>query len=97
MYTVAQAVSEDEVAPPSSDAGGSELRLFKIVWRDIIACSGWEPHEEVEVPSMISVGWLVHTDDDVVKIANTLWDGVGYGITAFPRGCITSMEAVSAR
>ena len=86
--------ADETVAPPLVDPGLSP-HLMIVEWTDIIAYAGWEPHEEVELPTFRTVGWLVYSDSDVVKIANTMGeDEVGAGITAFPRGCITKMEKV---
>ena len=81
------------VAPPLENLDDLSQHLMIVNWVDIIACAGWEAHEEVEIPHLKSVGWLVYSDNDVVKIANTInEEGVGAGITAFPRGCITKLE-----
>ena len=61
--------------------------LVEITWVDIVKYSGWEPHEEVELPVFKSLGWLVYEDDFVIKIADTLdEEDVGYGIMAIPKG-----------
>ena len=72
-----------------------------ITWKDIIASNEWEKHEEIKCPELMSVGWLVHQDDETIKIANTLdfddWEDKGadkpvpYGITAFPKGCVVKI------
>jgi hypothetical protein len=83
----------EAVAPLSASSDDLSQHLMIVNWVDIIACAGWETHEEVEVPRLKSVGWLVYSDDEVVKIANTInEEGVGAGITAFPRGCVTKLE-----
>ena len=77
-------------------------KLCIITWRDILACSGWEKPNEVECPQIQSVGWLVSQDKYTIKIASTLdpSDTIGgkgeansyYGITAFPKGCVESID-----
>ena len=77
-------------------------RLCIVTWRDILACSGWEKEGEVDCPEIQSVGWLVSQTKDTIKIASTLDPNdsigakgeanLGYGITAFPRGCVESIE-----
>lgn len=96
MRTVEQVIRSDaSVAPPSSSDDGLALHLIVVEWQDITAYAGWETHEEATLTSFKTVGWLVFSDDVVVKVANTIdVDGVGGGITVFPRGCITRMEAV---
>jgi hypothetical protein len=94
MKIVGRIVGVDKVvAPPLVSPDDLSQHLMIVEWVDIIACAGWEPHEEVEIPRLKSVGWLVYADNDVVKIANTInEEGVGAGITAFPRGCVTKLE-----
>ena len=85
----------------------SEKQLVLVLWKDIIANSGWETPDEVICPILHSVGWLVCQNEDTVKIANTLDyedfanEGktevpVPYGITAFPSGCVVSITPITA-
>ena len=61
--------------------------LIEITWVDIVKEPGWEPHDEVELPTFTSIGWLMYEDDSVIKIADTLdEDGNGFGIMALPKG-----------
>jgi hypothetical protein len=80
------------------------MQLVIVEWRDIIATAGWEPKEEVKCPVIRSVGWLIPgTDNGTIKICNTLApedfdekkDDKEYGITAFPKGCVTKLEFLS--
>ena len=80
------------------------MQLVIVEWRDIIATAGWEPKEEVKCPVIRSVGWLIPgSDNDTIKICNTLApedfdekkDDKEYGITAFPKGCVTKLEFLS--
>lgn len=77
------------------------MRLVIVEWRDIIQTSGWESEEEVQCPVIRSVGWVIPGEDpNTIKICNTIApedfdekkDGKGYGITAFPKGCIQKIE-----
>ena len=77
------------------------MRLVIVEWRDIIQTSGWEPEEAVQCPVIRSVGWVIPQDDpNTIKICNTIApedfdekkDGKGYGITAFPKGCVEKIE-----
>ena len=79
-------------------------QLVIVEWRDIIHTSGWEPQEEVDCPVIRSVGWLIPQDDPkTIKICNTLTpedfnkskEDKEYGITAFPKGCVTRLEFLS--
>ena len=73
----------------------SNYRLVYVKWRDILACAGWEPAEEVDTIEVVSVGWLHSDDGETVKIGSTLGeDGEPYGNTAFPKGCIVSITDV---
>ena len=77
-------------------------KLCIIKWRDILACSGWEKEAEVKCPQIQSIGWFVSQTKDTLKIASTLdlndtienkgEANIYYGITAFPRGCVDSIE-----
>lgn len=80
------------------------MQLVMVEWRDIIQTSGWEPKEEVKCPTIRSVGWLIPQDDQsTIKICNTLApedfdeskEDKEYGITAFPKGCITKLDFLS--
>jgi|TARA_R110000824_G_scaffold189406_3_gene370869 hypothetical protein len=79
------------------------MDIVRIEWKDIIQTSGWESKDEVECPTIKSIGWLVEADRDTVKICNTLAredfsadKGLKeYGITAFPKGCIVKIEYLS--
>ncbi len=77
------------------------MRLVIVEWRDIIQTSGWEPEDEIHCPVIRSVGWIIPQDDpNTIKICNTIApedfdekkDGKGYGITAFPKGCVEKIE-----
>jgi len=71
-------------------------QLLVVHWQDIIATAGWEEGDEVSPPNLTTIGWLHSQTDEVLKIGNTLGeDGKPYGITAFPSGCITLVEAYS--
>ena len=72
-----------------------EKRLVRIRWIDIIAYSDWTEDAEVTCPEFLSVGWFVSEDSKEIKIGNTLnEEGVPYGITAFPKGCV--LEVIDA-
>ena len=96
MRTVEQVIrSGGSVAPPVASEDDSALHLIIVEWLDITAYAGWETHEEATLTPFKTVGWLVFSDDKVVKVANTIdAEGIGGGITVFPRGCIEKMEAV---
>ena len=82
-------------------AESKEKEIVIIKWRDILSCSGWEKAEDVECPTVYSVGWLISQTDLTVKIASTLdYENIhgetvkdeelpiAYGITAFPAGVV---------
>jgi hypothetical protein len=72
-------------------------RLVTIQWRDILGTAGWEKPDEVNPPVITTVGYLIHKDKDVVKIAHTKDEkGAWSGITAFPRGCVKSITNISS-
>ena len=73
----------------------SKYRLVYVKWRDITATAGWEPADDVEPITVLSIGWLYSDDGDTVKVGSTLGeDNEPYGITALPKGCILSITDV---
>jgi len=41
------------------------------------------------------VGWLISQNEKEIKIGNTIGeDGVPYGITAFPKGCVLEINFI---
>ena len=87
-------------------AESKEKEIVIIKWRDILSCSGWEKEQDVECPTVYSVGWLISQTDQTVKIASTLdyddFTGEGreeskpipYGITAFPAGVVLDITYI---
>ena len=72
-------------------------RLVTVEWRDILGTAGWEKPDDVNPPVITTVGYLIHKDKDVVKIAHTKDEkGAWSGITAFPRGCVKSITNISS-
>ena len=83
--------------------------LVVVEWQDIISDDGWVVAEDCELPTFYTVGWLEHQDDSVIKIATTLdFDDfteeqkkkekpIGYAITCFPTGCVTSLSFLTVR
>ena len=82
--------------------------LVIVEWQDIISDDGWVVAEDCELPTFYTVGWLEYQDDSVIKIATTLdFDDfteeqkkkekpIGYAITCFPTGCVTSLSFLTA-
>ena len=78
--------------------------LILVEWVDIISDDGWVIAEDCHLPTFYSVGWLEYQDDKVLKISNTLdFDDaleehkkkekpIGYSVTCFPMGCVTSIK-----
>ena len=83
--------------------------LVVVEWQDIISDDGWVMAEDCQLPTFYSVGWLEYRDKDVIKISTTLdFDDfteeqkkkekpIGYAITCFPTGCVTSLAFLTAR
>ena len=87
--------SDDTRVGSTRSFGEEEKRLVYIRWTDIIAYSDWTEDAEVTCPEFLSVGWFVSEDSKEIKIGNTLnEEGVPYGITAFPKGCV--LEVIDA-
>ncbi len=72
-------------------------QLVTVEWRDILGTAGWEKPDEVNPPVITTVGYLIHKDKDVIKIAHTKDEkGAWSGITDFPRGCVKSITNISS-
>ena len=86
-----------------------EKELVVVEWQDIISDDGWVVAEDCELPTFYTVGWLEYRDHSVIKIATTLdFDDaleeqkkkekpIGYAITCFPTGCVTSLSFLTVR
>ena len=84
-------------------------KLVLVEWVDIISDDGWVIAEDCNLPTFYSVGWLEYQDDKVLKISNTLdFDDaleehkkkekpIGYSVTCFPAGCVTSLSFLNSR
>ena len=71
----------------------SDYPLVIVTWLDITATAGWEDPDEVNPIEVSTIGWLYSQDESTVKVGNSLGeDSRPYGISAFPVGCITSIE-----
>ena len=88
----------------------AEVReLVLVEWVDIISDDGWVVAEDCHLPTFYTVGWLEYQDDKVIKISNTLdFDDaleehkkrdkpIGYSVTCFPVGCVTSLSFLNSR
>tara|TARA_R110000751_G_scaffold21705_2_gene62003 strand:+ start:3474 stop:3773 length:300 start_codon:yes stop_codon:yes gene_type:complete len=65
--------------------------------------------EDCELPTFYTVGWLEYRDHEVIKIVNTLdfedaleehkkkEKPIGYAVTCFPTGCVTSLSFLTVR
>ena len=75
-------------------------KLVIITWKDILQTSDWTPADEVTCPSFKSVGWLISDTNEEIKIGGTLVvksedpQDTPYGITAFPKGCVLSVDFI---
>jgi hypothetical protein len=71
------------------------LPLVIVKFRDVIQDSSWDGPEDVNCPTVTSVGWLAENNDPV-KLAGTLDDkGNPCAILAIPRGCCLSIAELS--
>ena len=99
--------SSNDLGVDTSRAVGEKEKakeLILVEWTDIISDDGWVIAEDCHLPTFYSVGWLEHQDDKVLKISNTLdFDDaleehkkkekpIGYSVTCFPMGCVTSIK-----
>ena len=84
-------------------------QLVIVEWVDIISDDGWVTAEDCHLPTFYTVGWLEYQDDKVIKICNTLdFDDaleehkkrdkpIGYSVTCFHVGCVTSLSFLNSR
>ena len=99
--------SSNDLGVDTSRAVGEKEKakeLILVEWTDIISDDGWVVAEDCHLPTFYSVGWLEHQDDKVLKISNPLdFDDaleehkkkekpIGYSVTCFPMGCVTSIK-----
>ena len=71
------------------------LPLVIVKFRDVIQDSSWDGPEDVNCPTVTSVGWLAENNDPV-KLAGTLDDkGNPCAILAIPRGCCLSVSELT--
>ncbi len=95
----------------SADNAWEKTKVKKLVlveWVDIISDDGWVVAEDCHLPTFYTVGWLEYQDDKVLKICNTLdFDDfteehkkkekpIGYSVTCFPAGCVTSLSFLNS-
>ena len=80
-------------APPEALKKASIDPYFaKITWKDTLSSSGWEEVEEINPARVIQWGWVIHEDQEQIKVATTIMDNIWYGITAIPAGCIAEID-----
>ena len=84
-------------------------KLVLVEWVDIISDDGWVVAEDCDLPTFYTVGWLEYQDERVIKICNTLDfedaleehkkkdKPIGYAVTCFPAGCVTSLSFLDSR
>tara|TARA_R110002012_G_scaffold16384_2_gene63285 strand:- start:1599 stop:1820 length:222 start_codon:yes stop_codon:yes gene_type:complete len=70
-------------------------KLVFVEWVDTVSDAGWETKETVNTKLVKQVGWIVHNDDDALKIASTVSEEEYYSVTAIPVGCIRSVRLTS--
>lgn len=79
------------------------MQLCIVEWEDIMSSAGWDTADTVNCPTILSVGWFVSDDGHTIKICNTqapeefddTKDKLPYGVTAFPKGCVSKLEFIS--
>jgi len=110
MVTNLNICSTDGVGMDTSGSIGKEeeeaKKLVLVKWRDVLADDGWTLAKDINCPTIWSVGWFVSDDGDTLKIASTLdldnfseetkdeAKPIPYGITAFPKGCVTEVKFI---
>jgi hypothetical protein len=75
----------------------SDNFIFKLVyidWIDTVSSADWDTKDNVNTKIVKQVGWVVHNDAKVMKIASTYSEEEYYSITAIPTGCILSVKSV---
>ena len=78
-----------------------EKELVLVTWVDILQTADWTPAEDVTIPTMQSVGWLISRDEKEIKIGSTRVgqsaddpQGTPFSITAFPIGCVEEIKSI---
>jgi hypothetical protein len=77
-----------------------EEALVLITWKDILQTADWTSSDDVNCPTFKSIGWMVSETEEEIKIGSTLVveaddpQGTPFGITAFPKGCILSINKI---
>tara|TARA_R100001244_G_scaffold90881_1_gene68924 strand:- start:806 stop:1237 length:432 start_codon:yes stop_codon:yes gene_type:complete len=107
MVTNIDSGRADGIGVDSSRTIGEKAQAKELVvveWQDIISDNGWVVEEDCELPTFYTVGWLEYQDQAVIKICTTLdFDDaleehkkkekpIGYAVTCFPTGCVTSLS-----
>ena len=70
-------------------------KLVFVEWIDTVSDAGWETKDDVNTKLVKQVGWIVHNDADVLKIASTVSEEEYYSVTAIPVGCIRTVRRTS--
>ena len=109
MVTDLNICSTNDTGMDTSGSVGTKEEAKKLVlvkWRDVLADDGWTLAKDVNCPTICSVGWFVSDDENTLKIASTLdldnfsdetkdeAKPIPYGITAFPKGCVTEIKFI---
>jgi len=69
--------------------------IVSVLFRDITATCDWTTHDEVECLPIEVIGFLVHQDDDTVKLATARTTDDEYSaVHAIPTGCIIRLATL---
>ncbi len=69
--------------------------IVSVVFRDITATCDWTEQSEVECLPIEVIGFLVHQDDDTVKLATARTTDDEYSaVHAIPTGCIIKITTL---
>jgi hypothetical protein len=71
--------------------------IVHVTWTDTCTVSEWiSKHEDAELESIESVGWLWYEDEHVIKIAQSVDSGGKYcDVTTIPKSIITKMIRIN--
>ena len=72
-----------------------DYSIVSVVFKDITATCDWTTHDEVECLPIEVIGFLVHQDDDTVKLATARTTDDEYSaVHAIPTGCIMKITTL---
>lgn len=73
-----------------------KLKIVEVIWNDTFSDAGWKDVDKimfVPLPVCTTVGYLLHKDEHVVRLAHSLNEGQA-DFTLIPTGCVLKIRMV---